>query len=70
MSDSDRTAWIGRVIERDPALAAVLREFGSTFQARVMRLHHADPDLCWQDEGEWASDGAIHPVDPIVVRKS
>jgi len=50
------------VIERDPSLAAVLRELGATFQARVMRLHHADPDLCWQDEGEWASDGAIHPI--------
>lgn len=64
MSDPDRTAWIGRVIERDPYLAAVLREFGSTFQALVMRLHHVDHELCWRDDGEWASDGAIHPVNP------
>ena len=52
------------MIERDPYLAAVLREFGSTFQALVMRLHHVDHELCWRDDGEWASDGAIHPVNP------
>lgn len=62
---SERRAWVERVIERDPKLAEILKDFGVRFQARVTRCEHVDPDLC-RDEG---GDGLVAvvpwiPADP------
>jgi len=43
----------------DPGLAEFLSALGRDFQAKVHRLHHQDPLLCWDDEGPWESELAV-----------
>lgn len=51
--DADRVAWTQRVIERAPDLADTLKRLRELFQAKVTRMHHTDPDLCWKQDGPW-----------------
>jgi len=60
-----RLVWIERLSQREPELVETLKTFGELFQAKVQRLHHEDPALCWQDEGEWATDSAVIAQSPM-----
>lgn len=64
-----RLVWIERLKQVDPILAEMLTTFGQLFQARVHRLHHSNPHLCWMDTGDWQSDHGIVPQPTMNLRR-
>jgi hypothetical protein len=47
----------------------MLTTFGQLFQARVHRLHHSNPHLCWMDTGDWQSYHGIVPQPTMNLRR-
>lgn len=65
----DRKAWTQRLITQDQDLADFLKSLHSEFQAKVMKLEHAEPDLCWNDQESWVSEQGVVPTEILLAKK-
>lgn len=68
MSD-DRKAWAMRVIERDPNLATLLKEFRAEFGATVIKMEHRDKELSLGENLPWQSDLSVIANAPFRLKK-
>ena len=64
----DRKAWTQRLITQDPDLADFLKSLHTEFGAKVMKLEHAESDLCWNLPEPWASEQGVVPHQILLVK--